>query len=214
MLRDLGSRFDVLKMLGGDWFASAGTPSTAGVSPAPRTTEVVGQRTDAAVRNLENAGVLVTGVQPYDRTRGGSNLMDFVRGGGRIPKDRPVTLFEENGVVKYYSVAAAPVTADTSALNEALVATRADVAATRADLERTRVDLDTARTRLDTIGSAATDVATLRQQLEETKRTSAEALAVRDREIATLRSSMERDLTDLRTLRTEFDAFRRTRPSG
>jgi hypothetical protein len=210
--RDLGSRFNVAKMLGADLFTSAGAQSTAGVSPAPRTTEVVGQRADTAVKNLESAGVLVAGVQPYDRTKGATNLMAFLRSGGQIPKDRPVTLFEEDGVVKYYSVAAAPVTADTTALNEALVATRADVAATRAEVERTRADLDSARTRLETIGTAAQEVATLRQELEETKRTSAEALAARDREITTLRTKMERDLTDLRTLRTEFDTFRRNLP--
>src|SRR5690606_6304086 len=106
--RDVGSRAGVLRRLGGDWLATAGTRPAAGVSPAPRTKQVVGQRTPVAQRELEQAGITVAGVEAYDASRGGANLIDFAKTGGRIPRDRPVTLYEENGVVKYYAVAPAP----------------------------------------------------------------------------------------------------------
>jgi DNA repair exonuclease SbcCD ATPase subunit len=179
-----------VKGLGLDWLGTAGTKPAAGISPEPRTNQVVGQRVAVAQQELERAGVTVAAVEPYDPAKGGTNLLSFARTGGRIPRGQPVTLFEKDGVVKYYTVGAAPAP---------------EVADLRRGLEATRTDVESAREELTS----------LRVELSEARRASGEALASREAEIASLRSSTERmavELADLRGLRTEVDRLRGERP--
>jgi hypothetical protein len=78
-------------------------PSTRGVQRA----DIVDAPTAAATTRLEERGVVVERVEPYDPGRV-ANLIDFSRAPSAIPRGAKVTLFEQDGKVRYYTLSRAP----------------------------------------------------------------------------------------------------------
>jgi hypothetical protein len=190
--RTFGGRADVLKTLTGDWLAARPAPAPPAVAPQPALNQVVGQRVEVATAELERAGVQVAAVEAYDPAAGRTNILSFAKSAGRIPTDRPLTLYEEDGVVKYYSVATPPTPE----------ATVTEVSRLNAEVVRLTGALTELAQARDTLIATRNEVATLRVELDRTRKESGEALAAREREITELRKATETVRADVRTLET------------
>jgi hypothetical protein len=209
-LREVGTRLGVARELGGDWISSlslrrpvvAASAMAPVMTPSVRTAQVVGRSVADAEAELERAGVRVESVEAYDAERGGAGLTEFVRSAGHIPTDRPVRLFEEDGVVKYYSVARHAARADTPAREDAPA--RLPESAVR-ELTQAREALTATRA----------EVAALRESLEQSRRSTEEELKSRDKAISSLRGTttkLNNELRELRELLAEVDQLRRREP--
>jgi hypothetical protein len=78
-------------------------PSTRGVQRA----DIVDAPTAAATTRLEERGVVVDRVEAYEPGRV-ANLIDFSRAPSAIPPGTKVTLFEQEGKVRYYALSREP----------------------------------------------------------------------------------------------------------
>jgi hypothetical protein len=103
------------------------TPAQTGVQQ----TSVVNQSVGAAKTAIEATSGTVT-TQPFDSARGFADVVKFAGAPTEIPPGSHVTLFEQHGVVKYYSVqkAATPAPATPPVVPTTPVVTTAPVTAT------------------------------------------------------------------------------------
>ena len=67
-------------------------------------TDIVGKDTSAVTQNLQKASVTVDAVEPYDPTTPGSNAAAILGAPANIPAGSHVVLYEQNGVVQYYTL--------------------------------------------------------------------------------------------------------------
>lgn len=141
------------------------TPPPASV----KQNEVVGKPTDEAKATLATNKVLVKDVQQYDRSKGATNLIRLAEAPHNLEAGANITLYEENGVVKYYAPAE-------------------DVPAPVKEFLREEIKANTVE--LADTTSIRADVKTLQAQLADTQKRQDTALADRDNQIALLRANV------------------------
>lgn len=159
-------------------------------TPQPATVkqdEVVGKPVDEAKTKLATNNVSVESVQPYDRSKGATNLIRLAEAPHSLQAGTNVTLYEENGVVKYYAPAEDVPEPVRNFLREEIKASSVEMA--------------------DTSGLRE-DVKTLRTQFADTQTHQAAALAERDHQIASLRANVEA-FTAAKPASTETEGMRK-----
>jgi Family of unknown function (DUF6519) len=67
--------------------------------------EVVGQQVQVVSQRLATAKIVVDSVQPYDPTAAATNVAAFLGAPTSLPAGSHVVLYEQNGVVRYYTLA-------------------------------------------------------------------------------------------------------------
>ena len=67
-------------------------------------TEIVNQQFTAVTQRFAAANVTVDAVEPYDPTAAASNITAFLGAPTSVPAGSHVVLYEQNGVVKYYTL--------------------------------------------------------------------------------------------------------------
>lgn len=142
------------------------------VTPPPaavKQNEVVGKTTDEAKTRLAANKVNVTDVQPYDRSKAAGNLIRLAEAPHSLEAGTNITLFEENGVVKYYAPAEEVPAPVRNFLREEIKANTVEMADTTA---------------------IRADVKTLQLQLADTQKQHEASLAERDSQIAILRANV------------------------
>ncbi|MGA9996589.1 MAG: DUF6519 domain-containing protein, partial [Pyrinomonadaceae bacterium] len=142
------------------------------VTPPPASVkqdEVVGKSTDEAKAKLAGNQVIVKDVQPYDRSKGATNLIRLAEAPQSLEAGANITLYEENGVVKYYAPAEEVPAPVRNFLREEIKATSVEMADTTA---------------------IRADVKTLQTQLADTQKRQESALAERDNQIAILHANV------------------------
>ncbi len=144
------------------------TDTRTSVAPAPPAVsrdEVVGRSVDEAKRKLEANQIAVREVVKYDPSKGATNILRVAEAPSRIEAGAGVTLYEDNGIVKFYAPDADIPTSMRNLLREEIKASAGDTASLRAQ------------------------VAELQQQLASAQKQTEAALAARDAEIAELRTT-------------------------
>ena len=216
ILETLGGRVDVAKGFAGDWFSSPvpGVPARQQRQKAPEPGQVVGQRVEVAQGELQAAGIEVAAVREYDPARGAENLLSFARIGGRVPTGQPLTLYQSEGVVRYYSVAEREPGRDAEAGRERDVEAGPRPAPTGEPRTPAPVERELDQTR-EALEETRSEVASLREEMERIRRESAEAVAVRDQELAELRTAtetMREEVRSIDALRVDMDRLLRRDP--
>jgi hypothetical protein len=194
-------------------------------APTPATlvhSDVVNRPADEATRRLEAINVRVQKVEIFDPIDGSAHLARFVAAPGRLRQDTDVVLVTDtSGKVLYYKRAdvAGP---EIAALRTDLDTVRADVAA----VSTARPELDELRTRLDANSTALTatqasveealrlraEVVTLKTELAQVLKTSAESRAAAEREIAELRVGSRDLVTRFGEMQAKLDSLSVTPP--
>jgi hypothetical protein len=203
--------------------ASVSTAATGQPSFAPpftrraavEGTSLIDQSTESAEAQLREAGVAVrrAAYDPIDTPRIVSTLPGFFR---RISAGSQVTLYEENGQVRYYSVTSA----------EPAEELRSQVASLSEQLQTRETELQALQRRVEDHRSTLEQVAPLKAQLSDTQR----LLSSKDDEISALRKQIENlasrepelpggrlaeveaELKELRSFREEVRKFMRRPP--
>ena len=156
--------------------------------------DIVGKSVNSAKAKLERTGATVTKIEPFDESAGVANVIRAGAAPNRIPPQAEVTLFEENGVVKYYRVdsprisiavdreresiqpdigVAQPVDAQETitvpGLNARLEEMRSSILKKDNEIERLRVqvnELETARAQVNELETELKDMREFRKQVE------------------------------------------------
>jgi hypothetical protein len=196
--------------------------ATAPAAPAVKGNEIVGRPVDEAKTKLEGNQVGVREVLKYDPNKGATNLLRLAEAPNHLEPGANVTLYEENGVVKYYAPAEeipAPIRtflreeikANTASLTD--TASREDVVSLRGEIAEVQKRHEAALAERDTeIASLKGDVkefsisretlteatglrqqvTVLQQQLTEVQKNHVDALAARDTEIINMKASLQK----------------------
>jgi len=177
-----------------------------------RNNEVAGQDTATAKRNLAANQVNVAEVKDYNPQADGASVRAIVDFPLTLKADDTVTLYQQDGKVKYYSVVkpvdATNVDAGTVARIDKDVQTlktnMVEVAAVRADLETVKANTVQSTAQLEG------DVATMKTQVEEVTRLKTELAAVqqsaagKDAQILKLQSDMANMQAAQRDINSRF----------
>jgi len=165
-----------------------------------RTNEIVGQSTTVAQNNLARNQVSVTEVKRYEPGANKESLKVLAGAPLRVRPEDSVTLYEEDGVVRYYSVnkrvkdtsidAATVARLDGEVLALKSQVTQLDIV--RGDVEGIKTSFDRERAELSqqvaSVRTQVDDVTQLKAQLGELR----QSAATKDAEIATLRQEVTR----------------------
>jgi DNA-binding beta-propeller fold protein YncE len=205
-LGNLTSRFTLARTLATDVVAAG--PVTASATTIPQRV-VTGQQAAVATSQLQTAGVEVAEVRTYDPKLFGTNLTQAIRAPRTFQPGEKVTIYEQDGVVKFVALAEEPTPATAPVASDQLVTVQGELDTLRTSLGQTQAQL----TQRDA------EIAALQEQLQT-------VISQRDTEIATLEdrlgtleksvrnaAEMETELTELRAFRTEVTAFMRSRPN-
>jgi hypothetical protein len=216
VVREQRSKFSMIGSFAGKLLQSgASNFDLEPIKPtATATNSVVGQPTSVAQANLARNQVAVTDVKAYQPGANKESLIALTSAPLRLRADDKVTLYEENGVVRYYSVnkrpkdgsidaaAVARIDGEVAVLKSSvsdLNAVRSEVAGIKANFDREHAELSgqvaSVRTQVD-------EVAQLKSQLSELRQTS----VAKDSEIATLKQEVSR------MRETQADFARRVSP--
>ncbi len=167
--------------------------------------DFVNQPTDQVEERLKAEGVSVER-QPYDPATQ-PNLAANLVGLFREPTaGRHVTLYEEDGQVRYYSVtepdpSTRALSAEVGNLSEAVTSRATEVVQLRSEMDAQKASV------AETLAQREAEVADLKGQLDAQKASLAETLAARDTELTQLRSQLqthEATLAEVATLKSSL----------
>lgn len=168
---------------------------------ATKDSEIVNQSSLQAEKSLAVHGIQVTEVKAVD-AKAANNLMNLKDYPLALRAGDKVTLYEENGVVKYYTLTPKTKVAGIDAAKVASI--DEDVQAVKAQLravETIRVEMDrikeTSQAAGETVGEGAKDI-----------RAQAEEITKLQTELATLRKNTAAKDAEIAKLRTDLDAVR------
>jgi hypothetical protein len=191
-------RFSLTQRVAADWAGQAIVQAAAPVEPKAVLTseDVVGQSVEKARERAEKTGVVVAKVETYDPAEGAKNLLRVTQTPLRVPPGSQVTLYEQDGVVRYYALTEKP--------PEAVEVIRAELKAqkvTLAEVETLKTSLGEVQTLLASKDQELTALQGQLQVLEEkqTKLEAAPGLA----KVA----AMEAELKELSAFRDEMKLF-------
>jgi hypothetical protein len=155
--------------------------------------DLVGRPVEDAKQKMEAASVDVAAVQTYDPKLGLSNVIRFTQAPPVIQPGTRVTLYEENGIVRYYSVE-----------SSAVQTLRAEVGAQQGALEEVQ-NLQTTVSELQTsLATRDKELEALRGQVKDLQASPTKA----DLQNATQRvANLEAELQDLRKFRDQVTQF-------
>jgi septal ring factor EnvC (AmiA/AmiB activator) len=151
----------------------------------------------------------VAEVRTYDPKLFGTNLTQAIRAPRTFQPGEKVTIYEQDGVVKFVALAEEPTPTTAPVASDQLVTVQGELDTLRTSLGETQAQL----TQRDA------EIAALQERLQT-------VISQRDTEIATLEdrlgtlemsvrsaAEMETELAELRAFRTEVTAFMRSRPN-
>jgi hypothetical protein len=104
MFREKISQVTTGQKLAADWAVNRAEQPVERSRQKVLHSDVVGRPVDVAARQMQDARINVTRVQPYDPRRGAGNLIKFTQAPPVINPGTNITLYEENGIVRYYAV--------------------------------------------------------------------------------------------------------------
>lgn len=188
---DLIGQVGLGRQVTADWAKTAVIKPQTMTKGTTKYNEVVGKSVTEASSKLEAAKVSVAGVEAYNPAQVTANLRSVAQAPTRIPPGSEVTLFQQDGVVKYYAVRektavsasttpSSQITADIQSLKNSMLEMQALLAQKDAELVSLRGEL----------------------QAIEQKQTTPQV------------AEMAAELQELRTFRTEVVAFMKKRNEG
>jgi hypothetical protein len=191
------SQVGLARQVMGDWAGSAVTTAITPMSKkaAVGKDEIVGQPVDQ-VREKAQEAQLTVKVEMYDPGQGIKNALRVTQAPLRVPAGSEITLYEQDGVVRYYALTEKPpesvaaITAELKTQKEAL-----------AGVETLKNNLSQMQ---QTLALKDQELVAVREQLRalEAKQARLEAAP----ELAKV-GQMEAELKDLRTFRVEVEKF-------
>lgn len=182
------------------------------VDPALATSNIVNQPADKAEAQLKERGIEVQRetYRPSAAPDLTANLARFLR---TPAPGSEVTIYEEGGRVRYYTVSDVDPTrelrAQVTSLSQSLK-TRED------EIQKLRDQVETQRADTAEVLRLQKEVNILGAELSRSQQTHQETIAARDQEISTLKETMAKlqaDLTGLGDLRSQVDLLKRRPPS-
>jgi hypothetical protein len=188
-----------VSLVAADWIGASLDQATRPPVLTVSQEKVMGQPVAAAQENLK-AAEISSSVEPYDPSRGYRNLQVFTGAPVDLQPGAKVTLFEENGVVRYYAL-----TEETDArianLRLEVDAQKLDLAALRGEAGSGVMELTRAK------AGAAVPSADLQTLLAELKAIQDQA-AEKDKEMSALRAKLEalekKQSSDINALRKDI----------
>ena len=173
-LGDLNLTDAILGDAAGSTFArfTAG-PSTRGVQRG----DIVDAPTATATTHLEERGVVVDRVEPYEPGRV-ANVIDFSRAPSAIPPGTKVTLFEQDGKVRYYALTREPAVAGDVRVREEIDEIKTSHAA---ELMARDDEIAKLRERAQTLEGTVEKLGELQTALERVKRLETQVKTLQDR---------------------------------
>lgn len=193
---DLIGRLNLAGGVSSDAIRSMAQPAKKRPAAFVKQDEVAGKPVSEAARRLAETQVTVAGVRPYDPRRAGDNLRRVARAPARIRPGARVTLYEQDGVVRYVDLAEAPPPAEA-------------VKELRRELDRQKEalsELETIKARLAETQTRLTrrdeELAAIRGEFAA--RSAAPSPA---EDVAAKVAAMEAELADLRAFRDTVTAF-------
>lgn len=178
-------KFDLAKGMTTDWFtATVGKEEVAPLRLIEQG-DIVGQPVERAREKFKQANVSVDRIERYDPTRGAWNIVQLSKSPVRLEEGQRVTLFEQDGVVRYYALA------------EEVAAPVKDL---RAEVEANRKVLAENKAAVDEALRLREEVNTLKENIARAETTHQEALTTRDKEIAELKAKAKDFEAGLKTV--------------
>jgi hypothetical protein len=192
--------------------------------------DVVDQPTDVATKKLEDRGVIVDRIEPFDKTRGFQNIVAATAAPTNLAPGTRVTLIEEDGIVRYYATTRAADTTEIQTLQRsvgeaqrALMQRDAELAEVRKNLDEvTRVQSELTAVvtpeRLMEINELRNSLDAARRQLSEREQqitslqTTVDGLRTEIADAPARVASLETELIELRQFRVTVNEFMRRRP--
>jgi DNA-binding beta-propeller fold protein YncE len=195
--REVQGKVDLGRQTIGDWVnnvlvkAEAPSEKQKGIYK----NDIVGQPSDQVIKQAEESGIITT-VEAYDPSQGAKNLVRITQAPSRVAAGSQITLYEQDGVVRYYAL--------TEKAPESVAAVRAELETQKAAL----AEMETLKTSLSQMQQALEhkdqELVAMRGQMQalEAKQARLEAAP----ELAKV-TEMEAELKELRTFRTEVKKF-------
>jgi hypothetical protein len=189
-----------VSLVAADWLGASLDQATRPPMLSVSQDRVIGQPVAAAQENLKAAEVS-SSVEPYDPARGLKNLQVFAGTPMDLQPGTKVTLYEENGVVRYYAL--------TEETDARIAALRQEVDTQKLDIVALKGEagagvIGPARAAAGTAVPSA-DLETLRSELKAIQSQAAE----KDKELGALRAKLEalekKQSSDIRALRKDID---------
>ena len=188
-----------------DWAVNTVTRPSVPFQRVIKYTDVVGQPVADVTKQMADTNVAVAAVRPYDPAQGAQNVMLFTQSPQTITPGARVTLYEQNGVVRYYSLEQpADAIQSVQAQLKEQQATLSDVATLKASmaefqtLQKNLVDL---QSQLSTKDQELTTLCSQVQDLTQ-KQVTVDVAATQAK-----MAEMEAELKDLRSFRDEVTKF-------
>ncbi len=195
-LRQMLGQVNVLGGISTDWLTNRFTAPATSQGTRVGQNEVAGKPVAVAVQQFQDKQIEVAAVERYDPSKGLQNLQGLAQ--ARLAPGAKVTLYEQDGVVRYYSVIAADPPSR-------------QVAEIRSELDAQKVQLQEVQTLRQTVTDVQgllvqrdQEVVTLRSQVQALE--SKQATLEKKRESTKL-AEMETELKDLRSFRDEVRRF-------
>jgi len=141
--------------------------------------EVVGQQAAVVSQRLAASKIVVDSVQPYDPTAATTNISAFIGAPTSLPPGSHVVLYEQNGVVRYYTLAPKP--------SPALQNLSTQVQSQQATLSSLQQSQQLVANQQKTIAAHEQEIASLKTSLSQMQ----QAQATRDQELTTLKNQVQ-----------------------
>jgi len=180
----------------GDWAGTAFTEPVTRRRAVVTPGDVTGQPLERATKVLQEARVEVAGIEQYKPNALGTNLVRLPQAGLHLAPGTRVTLYEENGIVRYYAIAKARQPALEEI--EAKVAAQATTLAGVATLKNSLVEMQ------NTLAQKDQELSALRTQLADVQ---ARQSRVEQTPARTKLAELETELQSLRSFREEVTKF-------
>jgi hypothetical protein len=187
-------------LVASDWLMANLDQATRPPVPTVSQEMVMGQPVAAAQENLKAAAVIVSSVEPYDPSRGYRNLQEFTGAPSNLQPGAKVTLYAENGFVRYYALTE-EADARIANLKQEVDAQKLDIAALRGEAGTGAIDLTRAKAGAE---APAADLQALRSDLKAIQ----DQAAQKDKELGELRAKLtaleKKQSSDISALRKDI----------
>lgn len=184
------SKARIMTNMAREWFSERLRRPEMLFIPQVKQSEVVGQPLSEAQSRLEKVNVAVEKVEPYTPGKGAENLRAFVRSPLNLKPGTRVILYEQQGVVKYYSTVEEP----PEVVKE---------------LQKT---VQEQKASLDEVSLLKKELTKLNKSLSSVQKSYQKALKDRDSEIAGLKetvAALQSGLGEVDKLKKEFSQFKK-----
>ena len=192
MFSERKSQVSNLQSLAKDWIGNLNKKQAVKPERKVKQNAMVGKPLDEVTKTLERSNINIERVETYNPETGPKNLMKFTAAPVSLKANSRVILYEENGKVKYYALAAKG----------------------PENVEELRSRMDEQESSMKEIKGLQSEVSKLRKQLKEVQDENLKAVGSRDKEIAELRTTVNeftKFTTDFESLRKEVGKLSKNR---